>query len=217
MATSPPPAPLALLVSVHRFGPLGRWPGMAQPLRQLKRELKGMAALMLAAMPLIAMLLLGPLLLFALPILLEPTHSLHCQRGRMPQHDHCLLVRLHPVAFSLHTLSFSLTALQQAQLHSVPDTETVTMEQLVLVLSTPARPGTSTHANGTLLALSPLDLRPKDGLMQRINRFRHDNEQDRFDLLILPMNVPIVLMLTLAIPGYSFVLWLQERFHLREN
>ena len=185
---------------------------MPQSLRRLQRELKGMAVLMLAAMPGVALLLLGPLLLFALPILLEPTHKLHCQRGRVPRYDHCLLLRLHPAALSLHTLSFPLAALQQAQIHTVPDPETVTMEQLVLVLGRAARPSTRAQAKGTILAISPLDLRPKDELMQRINRFRHDNEQDRLDLLILPMNVWLVVTLILAVPGYSFVLWLQVRF-----
>jgi hypothetical protein len=55
-------------------------------------------------------------------------------------------------------------------------------------------------------------VRPKEELVRRIDRFRHDNEQDRLDLLILPLDFWTVVGMILAIPGFSLLLWVVVRF-----
>lgn len=204
---------LASLATAGRLGELGRRPGWLQPLRWLQREFKGMAVVMKDGVALMAPLVFQLLLVLGKPTVLEPMYSLHCQRTRSPEHDHCQITRLHAVAFSRQSHSFPRAALQQAQITTAIGPESSTLEQLFLVVSTAAKPGSTEQPRLTKWVISPQDVRHKQELVQRIHRFRDNNEQDRLDLLILPVHFWTVVALILAIPGGSLLLWAAMRFH----
>ena len=180
------------------------------PGRRLVRELQLLATVMRAVMPTVALGMLQPILAFGMPSLRDPVFSLHCQRSHLPRHDRCQLTRLHALSLSRQTLSFPLAALQETQIETSGGFDGTTLEQLVLLLRPSAPSGGSTPPP-TRLELSAADIRHKSHFGQRVHAFQADTEQDRLDLLILPLDFWTVVAMALAIPLASLVIWFRVR------